>query len=370
MRRALQLARRGQGRVEPNPMVGAVLVRRGQVVAEGYHRRYGGPHAEVDALQRCRRLGYKTTGCELYVTLEPCNHTGKTPPCTDAIVSAGLRRVHVAMTDPSQRVRGRGITILRRAGIGVEVGLCSDQATDLNAPYVKRVRFGHPWVIAKWAQTLDGRIATASGDSRWISNAASRRHAHLIRGRVDAVVVGIGTVLSDDPALTARGVPVRRVARRVIVDPQLKLPPESKLIRSLRRSAVNGPVTVAVRASLLAKPPPRVRRIESLGVELIGLPPRPGHPREMDLAQLMQHLAQIHQATNVLVEGGSKLLGALARQGLIDQALAFVAPKLLGDTASLAVMSTGQCDRVRDAMGLSLRGVRRFGEDVLLDYRV
>ncbi len=201
MARALELAARGEGWVEPNPMVGCVIMRDGEIVGEGYHQRFGGPHAEVKALQLA---GPRAAGADVYVTLEPCCHHGKTPPCTQALIAAGVRRVVVAQSDPFAQVAGQGCAELAQAGIDVETGLLETEARQLNAPYLKLVASGRPWIIAKWAMTLDGKMATASGDSRWISCEASRAIVHRIRGRVDAIMVGRNTAATDDPLLTAR----------------------------------------------------------------------------------------------------------------------------------------------------------------------
>ena len=230
MRRALELAERGRGYVEPNPLVGAVIVRDDQVVAEGWHQRFGEAHAEIDALAMAAD---KARGATLYVTLEPCCHHGKTPPCTDALIRAGIKHVVAAMLDPFAQVAGKGVELLRAAGITVETGLCEQEARSLNAPYLKLLATGKPYVHAKWAMSLDGKIATRSGDSRWISNEASRKRVHELRGRMDAIIVGIGTVLADDPLLTARP-PGPRTACRVILDSCGRLPLSSKLAQSAR----------------------------------------------------------------------------------------------------------------------------------------
>jgi diaminohydroxyphosphoribosylaminopyrimidine deaminase/5-amino-6-(5-phosphoribosylamino)uracil reductase len=326
MRKAIGLARRGEGRVEPNPMVGAVLVRGGTMAAIGYHRRFGGPHAEVDCLGRT--APGDAVGGTLYVTLEPCCHTGKTGPCTEAVIASGVRRVVVGTVDPSPHASGRGIARLREAGIDVAVGVCEAEARELIAPFVKRVTTGLPWVIAKWAQTLDGKIATADGDSKWISGEASRRIVHELRARVDAVMVGVGTVIADDPSLTARDVKVRRVARRVIVDPHGRTPAHARVRQS---------------------PPP---------TSFIG----------DDLRGSLQQLAA-EGATNVLVEGGATLLGHLFAQGLVDEAMVFIAPKVLGDAAALDAVRGRSVARIADAWPLSLREVRRVGDDVMLRLR-
>jgi len=365
IRRALQLARRGQGRVEPNPMVGAVLVRDGRIIGEGYHARFGGPHAEIVAIRDGRRRGQEVAGSDLYVTLEPCCHVGKTPPCTQAVIDAGIARVFVAMEDPDPRMRGGGLAQLRQAGIEVHIGLGESKARSLNEPFIKRTVVGLPWVIAKWAQTLDGRVATRTGDSKWISSDRSRQFVHRLRSRVDAVMVGIGTVLADDPRLTARHVKPKRPARRVVVDPDVKLPATARLLREA------GPgLTLAVRQGLLAEPSPRVLELAEAGVELVGLPEDSADGSRLLLRPLLEHLATGREATNVLVEGGPRLLGALLREGLVDQVLAFVAPRLLGDTEARAAVEGLHRPRIAEATGLRLTGLRRVGEDVLLDYRV
>src|SRR5207253_7885382 len=212
-RRALELAERGRGYVEPNPLVGAVVVHDGRIIGEGWHQRYGEAHAEVNALTAA---GDAARGATLYVTLEPCCHHGKTPPCTDAVLRAGVQRVVAAMLDPFPQVSGKGADLLRAAGVTVDVGLCEAEARRLNAPYLKLLATGLPYVTAKWAMTLDGKIATRTGDSKWISNEASRRRVHELRGRMDAIIVGIGTALADDPLLTARPTGPRTPARIVL----------------------------------------------------------------------------------------------------------------------------------------------------------
>ncbi len=234
MQRALALAAAGQGFVEPNPMVGCVIARGAEIVGEGRHRRFGGDHAEVEAL---RLVGPRAAGATLYVTLEPCCHFGKTPPCTGAILAAGVRRVVAAMSDPFPQVAGGGAAELRAAGVEVELGLLEDDARRLNAPYLKLIQRGRPWVIAKWAMTLDGKIATRTGASRWISGAQSRRAVHALRGRMDAIVVGRETALHDDPLLTARP-PGPRTPLRIVLDTRASLRNDSQLVRTAHESPV------------------------------------------------------------------------------------------------------------------------------------
>lgn len=346
MRRALRLAQRGQGYVEPNPMVGALLVRDGNILAEGYHHAIGHAHAEVDCLRNATAKGIDPAGATMIVTLEPCCHHGKTPPCTEAVIAAGIAHVVVAMTDPNPQVAGQGLAALRDAGITVDVGICEAEAQQLNAPFIKRITTGRPWVIAKWAQTLDGRIATASGDSKWISNARSRRFVHRLRARVDAVMVGVGTAVADNPALTARDVRIRRVAKRVVIDPTLRIPRDAALLTD-----DGPPVTIAVN--------PELANQSIDGASLTALP----------IAAVLDHLGA-EDATNVLVEGGANLVSTMLDAGLVDQVLAFIAPKLLGDDAARAAITGWQTPHIHGARPLTLHRVQRLDDDVLLDYRI
>ncbi len=318
MRRALALAERGCGVVEPNPLVGAVVVREGHLVGEGWHQRYGGPHAEPNALAVA---GEAARGATLYVTLEPCCHHGKTPPCTDAILRAGVERVVAAMADPFPAVAGRGAESLRAAGVAVEVGLCEVEARNLNGPYLKLLATGRPYVHAKWAMTLDGKIATRTSDSKWISNEASRRRVHELRGRMDAIVVGIGTALADDPQLTARPAGPR-TATRIVLDTRGRLPTTSSLARTAREV----PVLVVTANNL---PSGRRAVLEGLGCEVLAL----GEARS-EVPALLDELGR-RRFTNVLVEGGSGVLGAFADAGAIDAVHAFIAPLLAGGEEAL-----------------------------------
>ncbi|MCC7203464.1 MAG: bifunctional diaminohydroxyphosphoribosylaminopyrimidine deaminase/5-amino-6-(5-phosphoribosylamino)uracil reductase RibD [Phycisphaeraceae bacterium] len=371
MHRALVLARRGRGAVEPNPMVGAVLVRDGKVLAEGFHQRFGGPHAEIVALRACRDAGVNPKGADLYVTLEPCCHQGKTPPCTDALIQAGLARVYVATADPNPRVAGKGTSRLRKAGIAVELGLCRREAQQLIEPFAKFITQGLPYVTLKWAQTVDGLIATRENDSRWISNDLSRKWVHQQRAMADAILIGIGTALADDPLLTARGLRARRKTRRVVVDPSLRLPESSQIVRSLDKSKAS-PLLVAVRQRLMEKPPLRMRDLAKAGVEFIGLPPLDpkGDPSVLALEPLLRCLAAQHNATHVLVEGGSTLNGHLLRQGLADELAVFIAPKLLGDAGAVPAVTGFWPARIDQATPLELRDTQRLGDDLLLTYRL
>lgn len=314
MRRALELARQGQGRVEPNPMVGAVLCQGDKIVGEGWHQAFGGPHAEIHAL---KQAGEQAKDATLYVTLEPCCHHGKTPPCTDAVIQSGIRKLVVAGTDPFPAVAGKGIDALRQAGVEVIVGVCQKETEDLNAPYRKLVQQGLPYVIAKWAMTLDGKIATETGDSKWISGEQSRQVVHELRGRVDAIVVGIGTALADDPLLTARP-SGPRVAARIVLDSQLRMPIQSQLVRTARSTKV-----VVVHASHDQE---RVQRLEAQGCECLLISTT---SRSEMIRGLLVELGR-RRMTNILVEGGARVLGSFLDSQSIDEIWTFIAPRWIG----------------------------------------
>lgn len=366
MYQALALAERGRGLVEPNPMVGCLLVSEGRELGRGCHERYGGPHAEAQALADAKRRGEDLSQATAYVTLEPCSHFGKTPPCADALVEAHIKRVVVAMIDPNPRVAGRGVERLREAGIEVTLGVCEPQARLLNEPFIKRVATGLPWVTVKWASTLDGKVATHTGHSKWISSPSSRQFVHELRARMDAIMVGVGTVLADDPQLTARDVEIKRIARRVVVDPELRTPPQSML--ALGALPSDPPVTFGLCRSVYEGPVQRVKDYADHGIEFIPLSRRENHYLELD--PLLRHLTEAHNATNVLVEGGAALIGSMIAQGLVDQVLAFVAPKLLGDERATSALTGLPRDTIDEAATLKLHDVRQIEDDVLLDYRV
>jgi len=380
MDRALGLAKRGQGRVEPNPMVGAVLLRDGHIVGQGYHERFGGPHAEINALADAAARGEDVRGLTMCVTLEPCGHHGKTPPCAEALIQAGVGRVVVAMVDPYEKVAGRGAAMLRDAGIAVEVGVGEAQAQHLNEPFIKRVATGLPWVIAKWAQTLDGKTATAAGHSQWISNPQSRAMVHRLRSRVDAIMVGVGTVIADNPSLTAR--PGES-------PPPPEVSPESSggdaKERSGGSSGGGGEGGGSFFENAPTSPPPisdkpAIQRLaRRLVVDRSGRMPSDakmlhdnGPPVTILAGELRSELKQLASegVTNVLVEGGATLVGALLREQLVDQLLVFSAPKLVGDAKAIPAARGLECATMADALALELRDVQRLGDDVLLDYRV
>jgi diaminohydroxyphosphoribosylaminopyrimidine deaminase/5-amino-6-(5-phosphoribosylamino)uracil reductase len=355
MQRAIELARRGEGHVEPNPMVGAVVAAAGRIIGEGFHARFGGPHAEVEALLAAGAAARRAT---LYVTLEPCCHHGKTPPCTEAVVAAGIARVVIAARDPFPAVNGGGIAALRAAGIAVEAGLCERESLRLTAPFRKLVEAKKPWVIAKWAMSLDGRMATASGESRWISSAESREIVHGLRGRVDAIVVGIGTALADDPQLTARpgdgSIPPRQPVR-IVLDSTARLPLDSRLVQTAREQSL----LVAVGPDA---PADRREALAAAGCEV-------WNGRERDpgerLTSLCVELGR-RRFTNVLIEGGADVLGSLFDRGEADEAWAFIAPKIIGGQAAPAPIGGRGIAGMADAAGIKIEEITRPGGDLFV----
>ena len=351
MAKALELAPRGEGRVEPNPMVGAVVLNAaGTLVGSGWHQRYGGPHAEVFALADA---GASARGGTLYVTLEPCCHHGQTPPCTDAVLASGVARVVAAMADPFPRVNGGGLAILCAAGVSVTVGVLEAQARALNAAYLKLLRTGRPWVVAKWAMTLDGKLATRTGDSKWVSNPECRAKVHELRGLVDAVIVGRGTVVADDPLLTARP-PGPRVAARVVVCGSGDLPKACQLAATARHS----PVIVYTAAANAGK----LAAWADAGAEVVGVPSAGNALSPLDiLADLGRR-----RFTRVLVEGGATLLGSLHDAGAIDEAWAFVAPKLFGGAGALGPVAGHGVGTVAESRPPVSTHVEQVGDNVLI----
>ncbi|WP_425617173.1 bifunctional diaminohydroxyphosphoribosylaminopyrimidine deaminase/5-amino-6-(5-phosphoribosylamino)uracil reductase RibD [Anatilimnocola sp. NA78] len=319
MRRALELAARGQGSVEPNPMVGCVIVRAGQIVGEDYHQRYGGPHAEIEAL---RAAGEAAKGSTLYVTLEPCCHFGKTPPCSQAVIAAGVSRVVAAMRDPFPQVSGQGVAELQAAGVQIELGLLEQEARELNAPYLMLVGNRRPWIIAKWAMTLDGKIATRTGRSKWISGPESREVVQQLRSRVDAVLIGRRTAELDDPLLTARlatGQKPARVATRIVLDSQASLSLHSQLVKTAREV----PLLVVTSEQAEAT---KVAALQAAGAEVLSIAASSAAER---LRELFKELGK-RRLTNVLCEGGGQLLGSLFDDQLVDEVHCFIAPKIFG----------------------------------------
>ncbi len=335
MRRAIELARQSVGATSPNPPVGAVLVKDGRIVGEGRTQPAGGPHAEAEAL---RSAGAEARGSDLYVTLEPCAHHGRTPPCADALIAAGIASVRIAVMDPAPHTDGRGVERLRSAGLPVIVDDGPAEARRLVEAFAKHVATGLPFVVAKFAMSLDGKIATRSGDSRWISNEASRREAHRLRAEDDAVMVGVGTALADDPRLTIRDVPLGARAQplRVVADSAGRLPAGAAML------AEEGRTLVAVASDDAA------RRMEALGAEAVVAT---GADGRVDLPRLLSELGA-RDVMSLLVEGGATLHGALFAGGLVDKVVAFVAPVVIGGAGAPGPVGGEGAERIADALRL------------------
>ena len=353
MGRALELAGRGAGLTSPNPVVGAVLVGAGRAVGEGFHARAGGAHAEAEALEQA---GTAARGGTLYVTLEPCNHTGRTPPCVQAITTAGVRRVVAATRDPNPRVQGGGAAALSRAGVEVTLGCREGEAIALNRVFITAARRGRPHVTLKWAATLDGATADVRRGSRWITGSEARLEAHRMRSRADAVVVGIGTVLTDDPGLDVRlGGPWPREPFRVVVDSRARLPVTARLIGA-------GKPERALVAVTDAADPERLESLEARGVTVLRCKSQEG---QVDVSDLVSRLGAL-DVGGILVEGGGKLAWAFLEAGLVDRVVAFTAPMLLGGAAApRAVGGAGLL--LPEAVRLEGIGVRPMGTDWMME---
>lgn len=344
---AARVAWRAWGDTDPNPLVGCVIARGDDVIGIGHHRRFGGPHAEREALADCRRRGHDPKGATLYCTLEPCRHVGKQPPCTDAVIEAGIAKVVYARRDPGHE-SGGGDAVLNAAGVGSECSDASVSATRLSDPFVCRVRSNRPWVIAKWAQTLDGRIATRTGESQWITGPALRRRVHRLRARVDAVLIGAGTAASDDPMLTARDVRrVRRVATRVVLDTEGRLARSSALVRT----AAEVPTLVVTASDAVFPAPVRVLRV---GRTVGGV----------DVREAVGRLWTDYGVASVLVEAGPRVLGSLLEADLIDETFIHIAPMVLGDAEAMGAAVGRDAPRLTDARRLSVVRSRVIGGDV------
>ena len=360
MRRALRLAALGR-HASPNPMVGCVLVDdAGRVVGEGWHPQPGQPHAEVFAL---RDAGEAARGATAFVTLEPCAHHGRTPPCADALLRAGVKRVVAAMTDPDPRVGGQGLERLRTGGVEVSVGACEAEARALNAAYLKHRTTGLPWVVLKTAMTLDGKIATETGDSKWITSPVARRAVHRqLRDRCDAILTGVGTVLADDPALTTRL--MRRQGRnpwRIIVDSRLRTSPDAQVVRQ----AADDGKTIFATTSLAD--PARRELLDAQGCRFLICDLNGGR---VDLTDMMYQLGTSGDIIGVLVESGGALAAGMLSAGLVDRWLCFIAPKVAGGRAAPGPIGELGITLMRDARAVSFRQVRRCGPDIVIDTHI
>ena len=387
MRRAIELAKKGGGYVHPNPLVGCVVVKDGEIIAEGYHEKYGEFHAERNALLHCQS---ETKGASLYVTLEPCCHYGKTPPCTDIIIEKGINKVYIGILDPNPLVAGKGVKILQDAGIEVEVGLCSDEIRELNKIFLKYITTKRPYVIMKTAMTLDGKIAAFTGDSRWVTNEESRKMVHQLRSEMAGVIVGIGTVLADDPMLNVRleGNPHQPI--RIVVDSNLRIPIDSQLVKTAKeyrtivvcrnfdrseekRSAVEKSFLVEslnndhkqydfVDGGFLDS----LRSLEMTGLEIIQCSENKNH---VDINDLMSKLGAMG-IDSLLLEGGGTLNAAFLEAGCVDEVWAFIAPKIIGGAAAQTPVLGEGIAKMSDAIQLQDIDIQNIKGDILIKGKI
>ncbi len=351
MRKVLRLAEKGRGKTSPNPMVGAILVKKGEVVGEGHHAKAGEAHAEIIALQRAKEIA---KGATLYINLEPCAHYGKTPPCAPRVIGAGVKRVVIGMEDPNPVVRGKGIKTLKKAGLEVRVGILEKECRRLNEAFCKYILGKEPFVILKVAATLDGKIATRDGDSKWISGEASRRFVHKLRGQIDGVLVGIGTVLRDDPLLTSR-TSGGRDPYRIVLDSRLRIPEEAKVIGEV-------PARLFLATTELA-PQDKMERLGKRGVQILTLHSREGR---VDVKSCLSKLGEIG-ITSLLVEGGSQVNGSFLDERLIDKLLLFLCPKLIGDPQAPGIFGGRGVSSLLEAVPLKEMKTKRIGEDIVIE---
>ncbi len=354
---ALRLAKRGIGSVEPNPAVGAVVVKNSQIIGKGWHKKFGGPHAEINALEDCKTLGISPKGATMYVTLEPCCHYGKTPPCTDALIAAGLSRVVATTIDPSVHANSKGVEQLRKAGIEVEIGVCEAEARLLNAPFFKFASTGKCWVILKWAQTIDGKLAyvNATDEQRWISSEQSRKDVHKLRRRVQAILVGVNTVIADDPLLTARPSKGKQ-STRIVLDSTLRIPLDCKLLATAKEA----PVLIVTSEQAVQANQDIVDDVKQKGAKIITVPVQQGR---CDLNFLLDELAKLG-VQQLLVEGGPTVLTSFLKKQLADEIIVYIAPKILGSGGNADInKSTAE---LTAAIDLHYVDIKRFGDNVRL----
>lgn len=355
MRRALELAEKGRGRTSPNPMVGAVVVKSGRILAEGFHRRAGGPHAEAVAL---KKAGSRAEGATLYLNLEPCSHLDKrTPPCAPLIINRRIRRIVIAMRDPNPRVNGKGIAQLRQAGVRVVEGVMKREALRLNEVYIKYLTTGKPFVVSKTAMSLDGKIANARGSTTWITGEKARREAHRLRDRSDAILVGVQTVLTDNPRLTTRLPGMKaRDAHRVILDSTLKIPPTARL---LTQKSIAKTIIATTRRALRKK----IRALEQAGATVWVIKDQDGR---VSLPELMSRLGDMGVAS-VLIEGGGELNASAFRSGIVDKLVWFIAPKIIGRNDAVAVIEGPVSRDPNQTVPIRDLSITPIGEDLMLE---
>ena len=354
MNLALDLARKSEGQTNPNPLVGAVIVKSGKVVAKGYHEKAGLPHAEAIALNKA---GTKARGADLYVNLEPCCHHGRTPPCTEAIISAGIKRVILGIRDPNRLVNGRGIRFLRKQGVEVVIGVLRRDCHKINEHFIKYITTGRPWVILKSAVSLDGKIATRTGDSKWITGSKARAYAHRLRSRVDAILVGAETVRMDDPQLTVR--PKKKGMRnpvRIIVSGKGSISTSAKIFNNAHKERV---IYVA-NASL---PLVRKKKLQKIGVEVLLVKYR---KKKVDLPLLMDALGKM-KITSIMIEGGSEISGNALKEKLIDKLIYFLAPKIIGGKNAPGPVGGQGISRIEDFIEVKEISIEKLGNDFVIE---
>lgn len=353
MQRAIDLAKKGAGYTNPNPLVGAVIVKDHKIIGEGYHAKYGSHHAEVNAFLNATE---DVTGADMYVTLEPCSHYGKTPPCVDKIIENKIKRVYIGMKDPNPLVAGRGINKLIDHGIEVESGIYEDEVKKLNDIFIKYITTKLPYVILKTAMTLDGKIATSTGDSKWISNEQSRQYVHEIRHRVSAIMVGINTVLTDDPSLTTRLEEKQGVNPvRIIVDSTCRIPLESKVLNLTSKAH-----TIIATTDKADKQ--KINQLKEKGTRIVTTHSKNG---KVDLNNLMEQLGEMN-IDSILLEGGGTLNYSALEAGIVDKVISFIAPKIIGGTGQTPVSGQGK-DYIKDAIQLKNIEIQKFGEDIMIE---
>ena len=364
MRIALDLASKGIGNVNPNPMVGAVIVKDDKIIGQGYHSVYGGPHAEIEALKSCSNA----SDAALYVTLEPCCHHGKTPPCTDAIIKNKISKVVIGCNDPNPLVCGKGIEILKNHGIEVETGVLEKECQDLNEIFFYYIKNKKPYVVMKYAMTADGKIATSSGESQWITGNLAREHTHKARHALSGIMAGIGTILADDPLLTCR-IPGGKNPVRIICDSALKIPLDSKVAQTAKTvptivaaSACNASLAASSDASFNNKK----EQLESMGLTIIETELKDS---KLDLQDLMQKLGK-RGIDSILLEGGGTLNYSALKQGIVNKLQIYIGAKILGGKESLSPVEGEGIKNISDAVNLKLLNTTIMGEDVLLEYKV
>ncbi len=351
MKMALKLAKRGLGSVEPNPTVGCVIVKNNTIIGKGYHKKFGGPHAEINALADCKANKKSPKGATMYATLEPCCHKGKTGPCTDAIIKAGLKKVIIAAGDPSKHANGKGVRKLRKAGIETEVGLCQKQAQLLNPAFEKFARTGKCWVTLKWAQSKDGKLAYKSKKQQWISCQKSRKDVHKLRRQAQAILVGINTVLADDPLLTPR--PARgKTLTRIVLDNRLRIPLDCRLLQTTDEQ----PVIIFTTKAALLKKPRKKEKITAAGAKILTYPAK----QKSRLKFVVSRLSKLGIA-HLLVEGGAKVLASFIEENLADEFCVYIAPKSLGQNGSSDIFKAFD---IESDTSLFYKETKRFGTDI------